>query len=64
MFSSVSAGLGYVLLREGWNLQGPSHVEVVGTEIVTREQVIQAAGMTFPQPLLGCLLYTSNAADE
>ena len=53
MFSSVSAGLGYVLLREGWNLQGPSHVEVVGTEIVTREQVIQAAGMTFPQPLLG-----------
>ena len=53
VFSSVSAGLGYVLLREGWNLQNPSHVEVVGTEIVTRDQVIQAAGMSFPQPLLG-----------
>lgn len=52
VFSGISAGLGFLLLRQGWNLRQPSQVEVVGSSLVNREQVIQAAGLRFPQPLL------------
>lgn len=49
---TVAGGLGYGLLRQGWVLTGPSQVEVVGSEQVGPEQVVQAAQLTFPQPLL------------
>ena len=49
---ALSGGLGYALLRQGWSLSSPSQVEVVGSRLVSREQVVQAAGLRFPQPLL------------
>jgi cell division protein FtsQ len=52
VFSSITVGLGFVLLREGWTVREPAQVEVSGSAMVNREQVIQAAGMRFPQPLL------------
>ncbi|MEB3321743.1 MAG: FtsQ-type POTRA domain-containing protein [Synechococcaceae cyanobacterium] len=52
VFSALAAGVGYGLLRQGWSLQGPGQVEVLGSRRVGREQVIQAADLRFPQPLL------------
>ncbi|MFZ0407011.1 MAG: FtsQ-type POTRA domain-containing protein [Cyanobium sp.] len=52
VFSLISAGLGYGLLRQGWILRGPTQVEVVGSRLVSRDQVIAAADLHFPQPLL------------
>jgi len=52
VFSALAAGVGYGLLRQGWSLRDPAQVEVVGSRMVGREQVIQAAGLRFPQPLL------------
>ncbi|SBO43068.1 cell division protein FtsQ/DivIB [Cyanobium sp. NIES-981] len=49
----IAGGLGYGLLREGWTLTGPDQVQVVGSRLVTPDRVIEAAGLTFPQPLLG-----------
>lgn len=52
VFSLLAAGLGYGLLRQGWTLRSPSQVEVSGSRVVNRDQVIQAAGLRFPEPLL------------
>jgi cell division protein FtsQ len=52
VFSAMATGLGYGLLRHGWTLTKPSQVAVEGSHQVTVDQVIQAAGLTFPQPLL------------
>jgi cell division protein FtsQ len=48
----MAGGLGYGLLRLGWTLRGPEQVEVVGSRQVTTAEVIEAAGIRFPQPLL------------
>jgi cell division protein FtsQ len=53
VFSGLSAGLATVLLRQGWTLREPSQVEVSGSRIVSREQVIHAGQLHFPLPLLG-----------
>jgi cell division protein FtsQ len=52
VFSAISAGMGYLLLRQGWTLRGPAQVEVLGSAVVSRDQVIAAAGLRFPQPLM------------
>ncbi len=52
IFSAMAGGLGYGLLRQGWTLRSPGQVEVSGSRLVGRDQVIQAAGIRFPQPLL------------
>lgn len=52
VYGALTAGLGFVLLREGWMLQGPDQVAISGSRLVNREQVIEAAGLRFPQPLL------------
>jgi len=52
VFSAMAFGLGYGLLSQGWTLRSPSQVEVSGSQLVSRDQVIQAAGLSFPQPLL------------
>ena len=52
VFSAIAAGLGYGLLRQGWTLRGPAQVEVVGSQLVDRQQVIRATGLQFPQSLL------------
>ncbi|MFN5195318.1 MAG: cell division protein FtsQ/DivIB [Cyanobacteriota bacterium] len=48
----IAAGLGYGLLRQGWVLRDPAQVQVSGSRLVNREEVIAAAGLRFPQPLL------------
>lgn len=66
VFSALAAGLGYGLLRQGWILRGPLQVEVRGSRLVSRDQVIQAADLRFPQPLLSLqprqLVQTLSAA--
>lgn len=52
VFSGLSAALGYLLLRQGWTLRDPAQVEVLGSSVVSRGQVIAAAGLHFPQPLM------------
>ena len=52
VFLGLAGGLGYGLLRLGWTLQGPEQVEVSGSRQVTTTEVIDAAGIRFPQPLL------------
>ena len=52
VFSTMAGGLGYGLLTQGWTLRSPSQVEVSGSRLVSRDQVIQAVGLSFPQPLL------------
>jgi cell division protein FtsQ len=51
VYGVMTAGLGFVLLREGWMLQGPEQVAISGSRLVNRNQVIAAAGLRFPQPL-------------
>jgi cell division protein FtsQ len=53
VFTALAGGLGYGLLRQGWILRSPGQVEVTGSTQVSRDQVIRAAGLSFPQPLLG-----------
>jgi cell division protein FtsQ len=53
VFTALAGGLGYGLLRQGWILRGPSQIEVSGSTQVSRDQVIRAAGLSFPLPLLG-----------
>lgn len=48
----LAGGLGYGLLRLGWTLSGPEQVEVLGSRQVTTAEVIDVAGIRFPQPLL------------
>jgi len=52
VFTATAAGLGYVLLRQGWVLSNADQVEVIGSRQVRRDQVIQAADLRFPLPLL------------
>jgi hypothetical protein len=40
-------------MRQGWMLRNATQVEVSGSALVSREQVIDAANIRFPQPLLG-----------
>ena len=49
---AASAGLGWVLLGQGWTLRSPSQVEVVGSRQVSRDQIIQEARLRFPLQLL------------
>jgi cell division protein FtsQ len=52
LFSATAAGLGFVLLRQGWVLRSPSQIEVLGSSQVNREQVIREAQLRLPLPLL------------
>lgn len=52
VFAALATGLGYTLLRQGWILRSPSQVEVSGSRVVSRDQVIRAADLQFPEPLL------------
>lgn len=65
VYAALTTGLGFVLLREGWTLQSPNQVEVSGSRVVSREQVIEAAKLQFPLPLLTLQprLLRNNLAD-
>jgi cell division protein FtsQ len=52
VFCSAGVGLGTVLLRQGWTLDSPAQLELVGSRLVSRDQVIEAGKLRFPQPLL------------
>jgi cell division protein FtsQ len=52
VYAGLATGLGFVLLRDGWTLQGPHQVEVSGSQLVTRDQVVAAARLRFPESLL------------
>ena len=49
---SASAGLGWLLLRHGWLLRTPQQVQLSSRSPFNREQVISAAGLSFPVALL------------
>ena len=53
VYSALAVGVGYGLIRQGWMLRNAAQVEVSGSALVSREQVIEAANLHFPQPLLG-----------
>ncbi|MEB3331761.1 MAG: FtsQ-type POTRA domain-containing protein [Synechococcaceae cyanobacterium] len=53
VFSAIAGGVGYGLLRQGWMLNNPAQLEVRGSAVVGRDQVITAADLQLPQPLLG-----------
>lgn len=52
LFSAISAALTKLLLRQGWTLGELSQVEVSGSRMVSRAEVLQAAGLPLPLPLL------------
>ena len=52
VYSALAIGVGYGLIRQGWMLRNAAQVEVSGSSLVSREQVIEAANLHFPQPLL------------
>ena len=48
----LSAGLGWILLRHGWTVEGINQVIVSGDSGLSRKQVVKAGGLSFPKPLL------------
>ena len=49
---SLSTGLGWLLLRYGWSLQGLDQVLVLGNTAISPELVSEVSQLRFPQPLL------------
>ena len=52
VFSAAGVGLATVLLRQGWTLERPDQLEVVGSRLVSPSQVVEAGDLHFPLPLL------------
>jgi len=52
LFSAAGSGLAIVLLRQGWMLESPTQLEVIGSRLVTPAQVVEAGDLRFPLPLL------------
>ena len=48
----LSSGFTWFLLRHGWTLRGPEAVVLRGSAALETDQVIKAAKLRFPQPLL------------
>ena len=48
----ISGGFAWILLRHGWTLRGPEAVVVNGAVALEKKQVVKAANLSFPQPLL------------
>ena len=48
----LSGGFAWILLRHGWTLRGPDAVILQGDSALQTAQVIEAAKLRFPQPLL------------
>ena len=52
VFVMLSSGLGWILLRHGWTLEGINQVVVRGEAGLSAEQVVKAGELSFPKPLL------------
>ena len=48
----VSSGFSWILLRHGWTLRSPEALILTGGTALEANQVIEAAKLRFPQPLL------------
>ena len=48
----LSGGFSWILLRHGWTLRGPDAVILTGGAALETTQVIEAAKLRFPSPLL------------
>jgi cell division protein FtsQ len=48
----VSGGFSWILLRHGWTLRSPEALILTGGTALEANQVIEAAKLRFPQPLL------------
>ena len=48
----LSTGLGWILLRHGWTLEGTNQVIVRGDTGISPDLVSRVGGLSFPQPLL------------
>ena len=48
----LSGGFAWILLRHGWTLRGPEALVLKGGAALKTNQVIKAAKLRFPQPLL------------
>ena len=48
----LSGGFAWILLRHGWTLPGPEAVILQGDTALEKDQVVEAANLRFPQPLL------------
>ena len=48
----LSTGLGWILLRHGWTLEGSNAVVISGDTDLNTEQVVRAGELAFPKPLL------------
>ena len=48
----LSGGSAWILLRHGWTLSGPQAVILQGDASLKTGQVVEAANLNFPQPLL------------
>ena len=54
----LSTGLGWILLRHGWTLEGSNQVIVRGDTGISPDLVSRVGGFSFPQPLLEINLKT------
>lgn len=52
VLTGAASGLGVLLLRQGWVLRTPSQVELIGSRLVSRDQVIREGQLRFPLQLL------------
>ena len=57
----LSTGLGWILLRHGWTLEGTNQVIVRGDTGISPDLVSKVGGLSFPQPLLEINLKTLEA---
>lgn len=52
LLSGTGVGLGWLLLQEGWVLRQPDQIEVMGSQQVSRDQVIREGKLQLPLQLL------------
>ncbi len=52
VFSGGAAGLGWLLLQQGWVLRSAAQIEVIGSKQIDAARVIQEGELKLPQPLL------------
>ncbi len=51
IFSSLSYGLGILVINNGWSSIGVAQIYVIGSSKIQARSIVNASGMSFPQPL-------------
>lgn len=52
VLSGAAAGLGWLLLRQGWVVHSPAQIELIGSRQVSRDQVVREGQLQLPLQLL------------